>query len=336
MLGLIVRRLFWIVPVLVTVAVVTFLLMHQAPGGPWDSAKPLPETTRRALDATFGLDKPVWFNTEEFQASRARGEGNPLQLAGALLDSQFFTYLGNAARGDLGPTYSSQGTETVQSVLVERIPVSAKLGLVGIISALLFGLPLGIISALRQDSWIDHASRALATTGIAIPNFIIGVLAIIFLSTRFGIKPIRSPEDWDGLSAAYLIPGIILGLGLLAYVTRLTRAGMLEINPQDFIRAARGRGLPETTIVLRHMLRNALIPVVTILGPAVVDLFVGSFIIESIFNVPGIGRTFVTAISSRDYSLIMGITLFYAFLVAMANLVVDLGYGFLDPRLRSH
>lgn len=336
MLGLIARRLLWIVPVLATVAVVTFLLMHQAPGGPWDSAKPLPATARHALDVRFGLDKPVWLNVEELQESRARGESNPLQLGRALLDSQFFNYLGNAARGDLGPTYSSQGSETVQSVLIERIPVSAKLGLVGIISALLLGLPLGVVSALRQNSWIDHASRALATTGIAIPSFIIGVLAIIFFSNRFGIEPLHSPEDWQSLSTAYLIPGIILGLGLLAYVTRLTRAGMLEIKQLDYIRAARARGLPETTIVLRHMLRNALIPVVTILGPAVADLIVGSFIIESIFNVPGIGRAFVTAISSRDYSLIMGLTLFYAFLVALANLMVDLGYGLLDPRLRSN
>ena len=336
MLGLIARRLLWIVPVLATVAIVTFLLMHQAPGGPWDSTKPLPETARQALNARFGLDKPVWLNLVEFQASRARGDNNPLQLAGALLDSQFFTYLGHATRGDLGPTYASQGSESVQSVLLERVPVSAKLGLVGIVSALLLGLPLGIISALRQNSWIDHASRALATTGIAIPNFIIGVLAIIFFSTRFGIEPLHSPEDWQGLSTAYLIPGIILGLGLFAYVLRLTRAGMLEIKRQDFIRAARARGLPETTIVRRHMLRNALIPVITILGPAVADLIVGSFIIESIFGVPGTGRTFVTAIASRDYSLIMGTTLFYAFLVVLANLAVDLGYGLLDPRLRTN
>jgi oligopeptide transport system permease protein len=336
MLGLIARRLLWIVPVLATVAVVTFLLMHQAPGGPWDAAKPLPATARHALDVRFGLDKPVWFNIEELQESRARGERNPLKLGRALLDSQFFNYLSHAARGDLGPTYASRGSETVQSVLLERIPVSAKLGLVGIISALLLGLPLGIVSALRQNSWIDHASRALATTGIAIPNFIIGVLAIIFFSNRFGIEPLHSPKDWQGLSTAYLIPGIILGLGLLAYVTRLTRAGMLEIKQPDYIRAARARGLPETSIVLRHILRNALIPVVTILGPAVADLIVGSFIIESIFNVPGIGREFVTAISSRDYSLIMGLTLFYAFLIALANLMVDLGYGLLDPRLRSN
>lgn len=336
MLGLIARRLLWIVPVLATVAVVTFLLMHQAPGGPWDSAKPLPETAHRALNARFGLDKPVWINLGEFQESLARGDSNPLRLAGALLDSQFFTYAGHAARGDLGPTYTSQGSETVQSVLAEQAPVSAKLGLVGIISALLLGLPLGIISALRQNSWIDHASRALATMGVAVPSFIIGVLAIIFFSNRFGIEPLHSPQDWQGLSTAYLMPGIILGLGLLAYVIRLTRVGMLEVKRQNYIRAARARGLSETTIVLRHMLRNALIPVITILGPAVADLIVGSFIIESIFGVPGIGRTYVGAIASRDYSLIMGITLFYALLVVLANLAVDLGYGLLDPRLRAN
>jgi oligopeptide transport system permease protein len=169
-----------------------------------------------------------------------------------------------------------------------------------------------------------------------VPNFIIAVLAIILLSSTFGMAPIHHPEDWNGLTTAYLLPGLVLGLGTMAYVARLTRAGMLEIKRRDYVRTARAKGLPEPVIVARHMLRNALIPTVTILGPAIADLVVGSFIIESIFNVPGMSWEFLTAIAARDYSMIMGITLVYALLVALANLSVDLSYGLLDPRTRSH
>jgi oligopeptide transport system permease protein len=194
-------------------------------------------------------------------------------------------------------------------VLLQRLPVSAKLGLVGILFAVLLGPPLGVVSALRQNSWIDYASLTAVTIGISVPNFIIAILAIILLSSTFGMAPIHHPEDWNGLTTAYLLPGLVLGLGTMAYVARLTRAGMLEIKRRDYVRTARAKGLPEPVIVARHMLRNALIPTVTILGPAIADLVVGSFIIESIFNVPGMSWEFLTAIAARDYSMIIGITL---------------------------
>jgi oligopeptide transport system permease protein len=329
-----VRRTLWILPVLLTVATVTFFLMHRAPGGPWDTDKPFPAATVAALNAKFGLDKPLWFNPAGFRAAQQK-TNNPLTLSRAFLDSQFFNYLIGAAKGDLGPSYASKGTETVQAKLKEKFPYSAKIGLVGVLFALIVGLPLGTIGALKQNSWPDYLSLFIATLGVAVPTFIIGVLLIIFLSSTFGISPIRRPEAWNGLGSAYLLPGMVLGLGTMAYITRLTRSSMLEIKRQDYIRTARAKGISEARVIGRHMVRNGLIPVVTILGPAIADLVTGSFIIESIFGVPGMGREFVASITSRDYSMIMGTTLFYALLVAVANLSVDLSYGVLDPRIRA-
>lgn len=335
MLRFFARRAVWIIPVLVTVATVTFFLMHRAPGGPWDQEKPIAPATQARLNAKFGLDKPLWFNGAAVGRLRTEGVVNPLQLGRAFLDSQFFNYMIGAAQGDLGPSYQSKGTESVQSTLIEKFPASAKVGLVGIIFAILVGLPLGILGALKQNTWIDYVSLLIATIGVAVPTFIIGVLLIIVMSTFFGIPPIKPPAAWNGFGTAYILPGIVVGLGPMAFITRLMRASMLETKRQDYVRTARAKGLGEDAVIRRHMLRNGLLPVVTILGPAVADLVVGSFIIESIFNVPGLGREFVSSIAQRDYSMIMGTTLFYALLVALANLSVDLSYGFLDPRMRA-
>lgn len=335
MFDLIFRRTLWIIPVLLTVAIVTFFLMHRAPGGPWDKEKPVAAATIARLNAKFGLDKPLWFNPAAVRAARAEGTVSPLKLGRALLDSQFFNYMLGAAHGDLGPSYTSKGTESVQSTLIAKFPTSAKAGLVGIAFALLVGLPLGLLGALKQNSWVDYVSLFVATIGVAVPTFIIGVLLIIFLSTNFSITPVRRPEEWIGFGRAYLLPGIVLGLGPMAFITRLTRTSMLEIKRQDYIRTARAKGLSEASVISRHMLRNGLIPVITVLGPAIADLVTGSFIIESIFNVPGMGREFVAAIGQRDYSMIMGTTLFYALLVAIANMSVDLSYGLFDPRIRA-
>jgi oligopeptide transport system permease protein len=330
-----IRRLLWVAPVLFVVALVTFFLMHRAPGGPWDKEKAVPPATQRLLNAKFGLDKPLWINPAAVSAARAQGEANPLTLARAFLDSQFFNYLIGAVQGDLGPSYQSKGTETVQAKLKERFPTTARVGIVAVIFALAVGIPLGIIGALKQNSGVDYVSLFLATLGISVPNFIIGVLLIIFLSSFFGLAPLRRPNEWEGFGPAYILPGIVLGLGTMAFITRLTRSTMLEVKRQDYIRTARAKGLGDRLVIGRHMLRNSLIPVVTILGPAIANLVTGSFIIETIFNVPGMGREYVTAIAARDYSMIMGTTLFYALLVALANLSVDLSYGVLDPRIRA-
>ncbi|HKG25159.1 MAG TPA: ABC transporter permease [Thermomicrobiales bacterium] len=336
MISYLLRRILWLVPVILTVSVVTFFLMHRAPGGPWDANNDkLAEATRRSLNARFHLDDPIWVNREKLDARWEDGERNPLTLGRAFLDSQFFNYLAGLVRFDLGPSYQSKGTENVQDVLRERFPTSAKLGMVAVFFAMVVGLPLGIVAALRQNSWLDYLSLSVSTVGISVPTFVSGILLLIFLSSNFGVSPIRRPEEWHGFGRAYLLPGIVLGLGTMAYVVRLTRTSLLEIKRQDFVRTARAKGLREGPIVTRHMLRNALIPVITVLGPATADLITGSFIIEKIYNVPGLGREFFESISRRDYSMIMGTTLLYAVLIAVANVVVDISYGLIDPRIRA-
>jgi oligopeptide transport system permease protein len=335
MLSFVVRRLFWIIPVVLVVSAVTFFLMYQAPGGPWDNEKPMPPQAVANLNAKFGLDKPQWFNPDKFDQMREEGESNPLTLAGGYLDSQFFNYLGGVMTFDLGPTYASRGSESVQQVIKDQFPVSARIGFVAIVFAIMVGVPLGVLASLRQNSWVDYLSLFTSTIGISVPTFVSGLLLLIFFSRQFSVSPIKRPEAWEGFfSTAYILPGIVLGLGTTAYVTRLTRTSMLEIMQNDFVRTARAKGLRERIVVGRHMLRNALIPVVTIIGPATADLVTGSIIIETIFNAPGIGKEFVTAIGKRDYSVIMGLTVFYAVLIAIANVLVDLSYGFIDPRIR--
>jgi oligopeptide transport system permease protein len=335
MLNFVFRRFLWIVPVVIVVSAATFFLMYQAPGGPWDNDKPMPPQAVANLNARFGLDKPQWFNPEKFNDLRNDGEKNPLTLTGGFFDTQFFNYLGGVLTLDLGPTYASRGTETVQQVIVDQFPVSAKLGAVAILFSIFVGVPLGVIGALRQNSWVDYVSLLTSTIGISVPTFVSGLILLIFMSRQFDVSPIKRPEAWQGLfSTAYILPGIVLGLGTTAYVTRLTRTSMLEVMKNDYVRTARAKGLRENVVVSRHMMRNALIPVITIIGPATADLVTGSIIIETIFNAPGVGKEFVTAIGKRDYSVIMGLTVFYAVLIAVANVLVDLSYGFIDPRIR--
>ena len=334
MLRFVLRRVLWVVPVVLVVAAITFALMHRAPGGPWDRVKPIPAATRANLDAKFGLDKPIWINPGALRAERDRGTVNPFVLGRAFADSQFLNYLGNLVLFDFGPSYQSRGTTTVQEIIGAKFPVSAKLGMVGLVFAVVVGIPLGVLAALRQRSWVDHLTLAVSTVGVAVPSFVIAIMLLIVLSRRFGVSPLRRPEEWDGLGRAYLLPGIVLGLGVLAVLVRLTRSSLLEVKRQDHVRTARAKGLAEGMVVRRHMLRNGLIPIVTVLGPAGAELITGSIIVETIFNVPGLGREFVDAIAARDYSMIMGTTLFYAALIALANVAVDVAYGYLDPRIR--
>lgn len=335
MIGFIIRRTLAVIPVLFVVALITFFMMKQAKGGPWDQEKEVNPVTVQRLNAKFGLDKPTWINPDAMSQASARGEGNPLTLARAFLDSQFGNYMIGAVQGKLGPVYTSRGSEEVQDVIKAKFPVSLRLGIVALVFAIVVGFPLGIISGLRQNTIIDYISLIIATVGISVPTFVSGVLLIIFLSRLFHIPVLRDKADWDGFSTAYLMPGMILGLGTMAFIARLTRSSMLDITKQDYIRTARAKGLSSGIVIFRHMIRNGLIPVVTILGPAMAGLVTGSFITERIFRVPGLGKEFVASIGARDYSMIMGSTLFFALLVALANISVDITYGFLDPRIRS-
>lgn len=308
MISYLIRRLLWLAPVLFTVALITFVLMHAAPGGPWDTnpmAKRVDPRTEEMLNRRYGLDKPLW--------------------------QQFANYIWNAMQGELGPSYRLKGRD-VEDVIVERFPTTAKLGLISLALALIVGLPLGIISALKQNTLVDYLSLFFATIGTAVPNFVLGIFLIIIFATGLKWVPVIA-NDWSTWRP-WALPAIVLATGTAAYLTRLTRASMLEVMNQDYIRTARAKGLAEILVVLRHMVRNALIPVITILGPALANLVTGSFIIEYLFRVPGMGRLYVTGVNQRDYSMIMGNTLFYAVIVALANLGVDITYAFLDPRIK--
>lgn len=324
----VIRRLLYIIPTLFFVALITFILMHAAPGGPWDrdlSSRQVDATTQAILNQRFGLDKPLFFNTQG---------GNPL-------DSQFFNYIFDAVKGDLGPSYRQRGLD-VQDILFKasegkpfwasKFGYSLRLGILAALMATIFGVPLGILGALKRNTIWDYISLFISTIGISLPSFVLAIFFIIIFASRLKMVKIVQ-QNWS-TPGAWLVPAAILGFGTFAYVTRLTRSSMLEVMQQDYIRTARAKGLNERVVIIRHMLRNALIPVVTILGPALAGLVTGSFIIEQMFSFPGMGREFVLSIQRRDYSMIMGTTLVYATLVAFANLSVDLVYGFIDPRIK--
>jgi oligopeptide transport system permease protein len=304
----IIRRVLWLIPVLFVVSVVTFTLMHLAPGGPWDREpgnKPLPQATIRRLNAAFHLDKP--------------------------LHEQYLRYMWGAIRGDLGPSYR-RPTSNVTEMIAERLPYSARLGVQALLLALLVGIPLGAIAALRQNSWVDYVALFFATVGIAVPSFVLGIYLIMIFAVWLGIFPVAA-TNWDNLGS-WVLPSIALSVSPAAYLARLTRSSVVEAMRQDYVRTARSKGLRERVVVIDHVLKNAMLPVWTVLGPITAGLVTGSFVIEQVFSVPGIGRFFVQAIGGRDYSMIMGTTLFYALLVAIGNLLIDVTYGLFDPRIK--
>lgn len=303
MTAYLIRRTLWIIPVLLGVSLITFGLMHLVPGGPWDREKNLAPAIVENLNRKYNLDKPPW--------------------------EQYLLFVWNASHGDLGISYSSQD-KNVSEIILRGFPITATLGLVALAFALTVGLGLGILSALRQNSWIDYLSLFFATLGASTPNFVSAIVLIIIFAV--GLHLLRT-GGW-GSPDQVIMPAVALGFTPAAFLTRITRASLLETLGQDYVRTARAKGLSERLVLTRHILKNALIPVVTVLGPLAAYLVTGSFIIENVFSIPGIGRIFVQGIGARDYALIMGAVLFYALVVAVANLVVDLLYGVIDPRIR--
>src|SRR5262245_45167018 len=230
------RRMLWVIPVMIAVAAVTFFLMYRAPGGPWDREKTLPAATIRALDQKFGLDRPLWVNLDSVKLKLDEGVKNPIELGIAFIDSRFLNYMTGVFRFDLGPSYASKGAESVQELIARKFPTSLKLGIVALIFSVVVGVPLGIIAALRQNSWLDYLCLSTSTLGVSVPTFVSGLLLLLLLSRTIDYSPIRSPEEWAGFGPAYFLPGIVLGLGTMAYIARLTRTSMLEIKRQDYIR----------------------------------------------------------------------------------------------------
>lgn len=329
MTSFVIRRLFWILPVLLIISLVTFLLMHAAPGGPWDrdpTQRQVDQATQDRLNQEFGLDKPMWRQFTAYTLGDFDAEGQ---------------FVCGAICGNLGPSYRQRG-RTVQDILFSvpegkqfwesRFGYSLRLGLMSLLLAVIVGIPTGVLAALKQNTWIDYLSALIANIGISVPNFVIGIYLIIIFAVSLQWVTVV-PRTWDE-PRAWFIPALVLGFGTMAFTARLTRSSMVEVMRKDYVRTARAKGLREYVVIYQHMLKNALIPVVTVLGPALAGLVTGSFIIETMFAFPGIGREFVQAISNRDYSMILGTTLIYGVLIAFANLGVDIVYGFLDPRIR--
>ncbi|MBX3016047.1 MAG: ABC transporter permease [Caldilineaceae bacterium] len=296
-------RLIGIVGVIWLIGTITFFLMHAIPGGPWDETKAsLPPEVKANISRKYGLDRPLY--------------------------AQYIGYWVNLVRGDLGIPYSSP-TETVTSLIARSWPVSVQLGLYAIALAFLLGLPLGLVAALRQNSWIDHLATTVATFGLVTPNFVLAILLIWLFSRTLGWLPVGG---WDS-PKHMILPVITFALGPMAITARYTRTAVLEVLHSDYVRTARAKGLLNRTVVVRHILRNALIPMITVLAPMAGLLVTGSIFVESIFRVPGIGRFFSQSIFQRDYPLIMGLTLFYSLIVAVAFLITDLLYVAVDPRI---
>lgn len=304
MAGYILRRILAFIPLIWAIATITFFLMHAVPGGPFDQEKPLPEATKRNLEARYNLD-------------------------GSLLE-QYGTFLQNLVKGDLGISFNQD--RPVTDIVRERLPKTLQLGLCAFVFALVGGLTLGVVSAVNQNRWPDYLGVFVATVGAAVPNFVVGVFLIIFLALKLGWFDVLG---WEfGNPRKMVLPTVALGLLPLAFIARITRASMLEVLRQDYIRTARAKGLQEFKIIVRHAIRNALIPVLTVAGPILAGLITGSFVIERFFAVGGIGTAFVDAVMLRDYGMIMGTTLLYAIAIAVVNLLVDVAYGIADPRIR--
>jgi len=290
---------------LFAVILFTFLLMHAVPGGPFTAERRLPEAVEKALIKKYNLDAPLY--------------------------KQFFDYVKGLLVLDLGPSFKHEG-RTVNEFITLGFPLSARLGMLSILFILFLALPLGSISAIKNSRWQDLLIMFFATLGITIPSFVIATALMYVFSFRLGWFPVFGVNSVKG----YVLPVIALSGYSLSFITRLMRSSLLEVMGQDYIRTARAKGVSESGIIVKHALRNAVIPVVTIMGPTIASLLTGSFVIEKIFALPGMGVHFVTSISNRDYTAIMGITIFYAAILVTMVFIVDIFYVMIDPRIKLY
>jgi oligopeptide transport system permease protein len=298
------QRLMYMVITLWIIVTLTFFLMKLLPGDPFGEAvAKLPPESYKIIVKQYGLDRPVW--------------------------EQYITYMGNTLQGDLGVSYQFP-TRTVVEVIRGAFPASLELGLWALLISIIVGLILGIIAALKHNKTGDYTASIIALIGVSIPSFVIGPLLSYFVGVKWGILP---PGLWLGPEHR-ILPAIALSLSTIAILTRMMRASMLDVMHQDYIKTAKSKGLSTSNIVGKHMIRNAILPVVTILGPIAVNLLTGTLVVERIFSVPGLGNQFVTAIYSNDYTMIVGLTLFYAAVLIVVMFLTDIAYNFIDPRIR--
>lgn len=285
------------------VITITFTLMHSIPGGPFDKEKQVNPEVKKQMEARYNLNKPLWW--------------------------QYGDYMKHLLKFDFGPSYRYKG-RTVNDLIKTGFPISAQLGISTTLLALLLGVPFGIISALKQGKWQDNLIMFIATLGITIPMFVIATMSLFIFALKIPIFPTMS---W-GTPAHFVLPSIALAATPMATISRLTRSSLLDVIRQDYIRTARAKGIPEKIVVYKHALKNALIPVVTYVGPLISGILMGSFVIERIFTIPGIGRQFVDSITNRDYTVILGLTIFDCMILVICTIVVDLVYTLIDPRIK--
>jgi ABC-type dipeptide/oligopeptide/nickel transport system permease component len=349
MANYIIRRLLYMLVVLFVVAGITFILMHSVPGGPFDKEKKLPPEIQANKEKYYHLDEPLpvqFFSylslvtIPRFTTTPPTLNTNDDYLITAKLGNYWFKWM------NFGPSITSRN-RSVNDIFREQLPVSFQLGCLALMIAIAVGMPLGIMSALNHNKWQDYVGMGAAIVGLSVPTIVLGPILVWIFGvvlqwlppTGWGAKPpfvlgvFPSDIGWDYLKYAVL-PAFVLGFGSSAVIARLTRASMLQVIHEDYIRTARAKGLRERMVIMSHALKNALIPVVTVLGPLFAALVTGTFVTELVFGIPGLGKYFVTSISNRDYTVIMGTILLYAVFLVVSNLIVDIVYAFLDPRIR--
>ncbi|HEX2853812.1 MAG TPA: ABC transporter permease subunit [Opitutaceae bacterium] len=303
MLRFITRRVLETIPVFLIIITATFFMIRFVPGGPFTAERAVTPEVKRNLDKAYGLDKS--------------------------LGAQYLDYLKMLARGDLGPSFKYPN-RTVNEIIADKLPTSLELGMLSLAVALTAGLTLGVLAAVKRNTWIDYLCSSVAMTGVCVPTFVLGPLLVLIFAIHFGWM---NASGWYG-PIDRVLPSLTLGSVYAAYIARLTRGGMLEVLNQDYIRTARAKGASEARVIFRHALRGGLLPVVSFLGPAVAGILTGSFVIETIFQIPGLGREFVNSAFNRDYTLVLGTVILYASLIVFLNLVVDVVQVWLNPKLK--
>ena len=303
MLRFALKRVLGAIPTLLVLIALAFFLIKAAPGGPFDTDRRLPPEIEANLQAAYNLDEPLY--------------------------RQFGLYLGGLLKGDFGPSFQYRDY-SVTELIAAGFPVSLRLGGLAMLLAFVVGVVVGTVAALKQNAFTDHAAMAVAMTGISIPNFVMAPLLVLVFAVTLKWLPAGGLGDWRN----FVLPVVALALPQIAYIARLTRGSMIEVLRADFIRTARAQGLPQRAVIIRHALKPALLPVISYLGPATAAIITGSVVIEQIFGVPGLGRFFVQGALNRDYTLVMGVVVFYGVLIVVFNLIVDLVYGWLDPRVQ--
>ena len=305
MLAIFVKRVLMAIPVLLAVATMTFFLIKLAPGGPFDAEKAVTPQVLENLNAVYNLDAPQW--------------------------EQYTDYMTGVIQGDFGPSFKYPG-RSVTEMISSGLPITFELAMYAILIALVIGILSGVLAALKRNTMLDFIPMAIAMIGICVPTFLMGPLLVLIFGIQLELLPVAG---WGQLSGDKILPSITLGFAYAAYIARLSRGGMLEVLNQDFIRTARAKGLTERMVVIKHAMQGGLIPVVSFLGPAIAGLLAGSFVVETIFQIPGLGRFYVEAALNRDYTMILGTTIFFSAMIVFFNLLSDLASLWLNPRSRD-